>query len=59
MLNSKLEANHAEVIELGFKLDLMESQLVRKMHKITSAQQLTNKMKLVLGFDDPAFKILF
>ena len=30
MLNNMLEFNHEEVLELNFKLELMENQLVRK-----------------------------
>lgn len=37
MLNTVLEKNHEEVGELSFKLELMENQLVRKKHDLTSA----------------------
>jgi len=58
MLNNVLEKNHEEVGELHFKLELMENHMVRKKHEITSAQALISKIKLIMGNDDPNFKIL-
>ena len=37
MLNKVLEHNHEEVLELTYKLELMENHLARKKHMITSA----------------------
>lgn len=37
MLNTSLERNHEEMYELHLKHEIMESQLVRNKHAITSA----------------------
>jgi len=36
MLNNALEKNHEEMMEMHFKHELMENQLVRNKHQIIS-----------------------
>ena len=57
MLNTALEKNHEEMLEFHFKHELMEAQLYRNKHKIISPQALMASMKLILGCDDPNYKI--
>ena len=57
MLNNVLERNHEEMFEMHFKHELMEYQLGRNKHLITSAQALLAKIKLILGCEDPNYRI--
>mgnify|MGYP001626725640 CR=1 FL=1 len=57
MLNTALEKNHEEMLELHFKLELMEYQLVKNKHQIFSPQALMAKVKLIMGCEDPNYRI--
>ena len=57
MLNSVLETNHEEIIEYDFKHTLLEAQIVKKNRDITSADALSNMIRLVLGCEDAQYKI--
>ncbi len=57
MLNTALEKNHEEMLELHFKLELMEYQLVKNKHQIFSPQALMAKVKLIMGCDDANYRI--
>ena len=57
MLNIFLEKNHEEMFELHFKHELMENQLVRKKHSLGTATAISNRLKLILGSDDPNYRV--
>jgi len=57
MLNTSLEKNHEEMCEMHYKHELMENQLVRKKHSVISPQALLNKIKLIIGCEDPNYRI--
>lgn len=57
MLNNALERNHEEMFELHFKHEVMEYQLGRNKHQIPSAQALMAKLKLIMGCEDPKYRI--
>ena len=57
MLNTVLENNHEEMYELHFKHEIMEHQLVRGKHAISSAQSLMAKIKLIMACEDPNYRM--
>jgi len=57
MLNTALERNHEEMVELHFKHEVMEYQFVRNKHLIPSAQALMAKFKLIMGCEDLNYRI--
>lgn len=57
MINTSLEKNHEEMFEHHFKHEVMENQLVRKKHAILSPQALLSKIKLIMGLENPTYKL--
>ena len=57
MLNNSLEKNHEEMFELHFKHEIMENQIVRGKHAISSAQALMAKIKLIMACEDPNYRL--
>ena len=57
MLNVSLEKNHEDMFEFHYKHELLENQLVKKKREVGTADALSNLIRLVIGCDDPNYKI--
>lgn len=57
MLNNTLEKLHEEMFEFHYKHEILEGQLVKKKRNVGTADALNNTLRLVMGCEDPNYKI--